>query len=251
MRWDKLRGWHRKWPDLSLRAKCLLLISVPAAATVLMFGVANVLAARNAAAVELVTRALETSREIRRLRAAEADTSAGTRAYFITSQKFFVARARSSLAAFHSARQQLLKLTADSPLQQQRLSRIASSEQAREERMFGGIARFQSGASPLDQLRIELLRVETERRQMEGVLKSMESDSAIQIGAFLSQAARLRAEQGAMTGICLFLGLLGGVAMTLLFARGITGRVDHCPTQLGAVAGGAAPELWRRTKSAH
>ena len=68
-----------------------------------------------------------------------------------------ITRARSSLAAFHSARQQLLKLTADSPLQQQRLSQIASIEQAREELMFGGIARFQSGALPLDRLRTELL----------------------------------------------------------------------------------------------
>ena len=242
MRWEKLRRWCRKWPDLSLRAKGLLLISVPAAATVLMFGVANVLAARNAAAVELVNRALETSREIQRLRAEEADTSAGTRAYFITSQKFFITRARSSLAAFHSARQQLLKLTADSPLQQQRLSQIASIQQVREELMFGGIARFQLGALPLDRLRTELLTIETGRQQMEGVLKSMESDNAKQIGMFLSQVAALRAEQGAMTGICLFLGLLGGVAMTLLFARGITSRVATVQRNLARLAAETAPE---------
>ena len=105
MRGEKLGGWRHKWPNLSLRAKGLLLISVPAAATVFMFGVANILASRNAAAVELVNRALETSREIQRLRAAEAETSAGTRVYFITTQKSFVTGARSSLAAFHSARQ--------------------------------------------------------------------------------------------------------------------------------------------------
>src|SRR5580698_10558316 len=98
MRSEKLRGWRHQWPDLSLRAKGLLLISVPAAAAVFLFGVANILAARHAAAVELVNRALETSAEIQRLRAAEADTSAGTRAYFITAQKPFVAAARSSLA---------------------------------------------------------------------------------------------------------------------------------------------------------
>jgi len=34
MRVEKLRGWRQKWPDLSLRAKGLLLISVPAAAAV-------------------------------------------------------------------------------------------------------------------------------------------------------------------------------------------------------------------------
>jgi signal transduction histidine kinase/DNA-binding response OmpR family regulator len=224
MRGEKLRGW-RKWPGLSPRAKWLLLISVAAAAMLVTFGVSNVLAARNAAAVELVNRGLETSQQIHRLRAAEADTSAGELAYFITAQEHFVTRARSSLAAFRSARQQLLKLTAGNPRQQQQLSRIASIEQAREERMFGGLARFQSGALPLDRLRAEVLGAEADRRQMEDVLKSMESDNANQIGTFLSQVAGLRAEQGALTGIGLLLGLLGGVAIGLLFARGITSRV--------------------------
>ena len=73
---------------------------------------------------------------------------------------------------------------------------------------------------------------------MEGVLKSMESDNAKQIGMFLSQVAALRAEQGAMTGICLFLGLLGGVAMTLLFARGITSRVATVQRNLARLAAG-------------
>jgi signal transduction histidine kinase/DNA-binding response OmpR family regulator len=233
---EKLRGWRHKWPDLSLRAKGLLLISVPAAAAVFMFGVANVLAARNAAAVELVNRALETSREIQRLRAAEADTSAGTRAYFITTQKSFVTCARSSLAAFHSARQELLKLTADSPVQQQRLTQIAFIEQAREELMFGAIARFQSGALPLERLRAEVLSVENQRRQMEGVLKGMENDNTNQIRTFLSQAAGLRVEQGAWTGICLFIALLGGVAMTHLFARAITSRVACVQRNLARLA---------------
>jgi signal transduction histidine kinase/DNA-binding response OmpR family regulator/CHASE3 domain sensor protein len=242
MRGEKLRGWRRKWPDLSLRAKGLLPISVTAAATVFLFGVANVLAARNAAAVELVSRALETSQEIQRLRAAEADTSAGARGYFITAQELFLARARSSLAAFHSTRQQLLKLTAGSPVQQQRLLQIASIEQAREERMFGAIARFQSGALPPDRLRAELLRMETGRQHMETVLKSMESDNATQIGAFRSQTARLRAEQGALTGICLILGLLGGIAIAVLFARRITGSAASVPSDLERLAGESAPE---------
>lgn len=207
-----------------------------------MFGVANVLAARNAAGVELVNRALETSREIQRLRAAEADTSAGTRAYFITTQKSFVTGARSSLAAFHSARQQLLKLTADSPMQQQRLSQIALIEQSREELMFGAIARFQSGALPLDRLRAEVVGVEDQRQQMESLLKAMESDNANQIGAFLGQVAGLRAKQGALTGICLFLGLLGGAAMTFLFARGITSRVACVQRNLARLAAQTAPD---------
>ncbi|MGB6945595.1 MAG: CHASE3 domain-containing protein, partial [Bryobacteraceae bacterium] len=119
------------WQDLSLRSKCLLLISFPAAATVVMFGVANVLAARNWAATELVNRAQRTGQQIQRLSAAETEASAEVRAYFITAQESFVSRTRSSLAEFDSARQHLVNLTADSPADQQRLAQIAAIEHAR------------------------------------------------------------------------------------------------------------------------
>ncbi len=104
------------------------------------------LAARDTAAAELVDRSLETSEEIQRLRAAEAEMSADTRAYFITAREPFLARARSSLQALESSQHKLLDLTADGAVGQQRMVRIGAIEQAREERMFGGIARFRSGA---------------------------------------------------------------------------------------------------------
>jgi signal transduction histidine kinase/CheY-like chemotaxis protein/CHASE3 domain sensor protein len=232
----------RKWPDLSLRTKCLLLISFPAAATVFMFGVANLLAARTAAAGDQVNHALETAREIQRLCAADADMSAEVRAYFITAQESFVTQARSSLATFASSQHKLLNLTAGSPVEQRRLSQIATFERAREERMFGGVARFQSDAFPRDQLRAALREVEDERRQMDDLLKAMDSDNTRQLETSLSRAHSLRAEQGAITGLCLFLGLLGGVAMTLLFARGITGRIANVQRNVASLADGAAPE---------
>src|SRR5271169_2048300 len=105
--------WLPKWLDLSLRAKCLLLISFPAAATVLMFGVANILAARASEAGDRVSRALETGAAIQRLRAAENESSADMRAYFITAQESFAAEASSSLAGFDSTEQKLLALTSD------------------------------------------------------------------------------------------------------------------------------------------
>jgi signal transduction histidine kinase/CheY-like chemotaxis protein/CHASE3 domain sensor protein/HPt (histidine-containing phosphotransfer) domain-containing protein len=234
--------WIRTWPDLSLRTKCLLLISFPAAATVLMFGVANLLAARTAAADDQVNRGLETAREIQRLYAADADMSAEVRAYFITAQEPFVTRARSSLVAFASSQHQLLNLTASSPVEQRRLSQIAAIERTREERMFGGVARFRSDAFPWDQLRAAIGEVEDERRQMDDLLKAMDSDNTRQLEASLSRVRALRARQRAITGVCLFLGLLGGVAMTLLFARGITGRIASLQRNVARLAGGAAPD---------
>ena len=232
----------RKWPDLSLRTKCLLLISFPAAATVLMFGVANILAARNAAAGEVVSHALGIAEGIERLRAAETETSADTRAYFITAQESFVSRARSSLGAFDAARQQLQNLTADAPLQQQRLAQVVALENRREERMFGDIARFRSKELPWDQLRSALRGVEGWRIQMDVLLESMQQDNTHQLERAIRGRDALRGQQAAITGLCLLFGLLGGVAMTLLFARGITSRIDRLQRNLARLPGGAVPE---------
>jgi signal transduction histidine kinase/DNA-binding NarL/FixJ family response regulator len=230
------------WPDLSLRSKCLLLISFPAAATVVMAGVANLLAARNSSAGEQVKRALETGQEIQRLRAEENENSADARAYFITSQPVFASRARSSLAAFDSARQQLLRLTADSPLQQQRLTQLASIEHVREERMFSGIARFLSGVLPWDQVRAAVGDLETDRLQMEAVLLLIEQDNARQLAISFQRTQELRLQQAAITAICLIFGVLGGGAMTLLFARGITRRIGKLQWSVSRLARGATPE---------
>src|SRR3984885_2319301 len=237
-----LQAWPRKWPDLSLRTKCLLLISFPAAATVLMFGMANILAARNSAAAERVSLSLRTGQEIQRLRAAETETSADARAYVITAQESFVAQARSAIAAFDAARQQLFNLTADYPVQQQRPAELAALEHAREERMFGDIARFRAGELPGDQLREAVIRVETGRLRMAALLRAMEQANARQLEMALRLREELRIEQGAITALCLLFGLLGGVATTLLFARGITRRIDRLQRNLARLPGGALPE---------
>ena len=232
----------RKWPDLSLRSKCLLLISFPAATTVLMFGVVNLLAARNSAATELVNRSLQVATEIQRLREAGIETSADVRAYFISAQESFISRTRSSLARFDSARQQLLNLTANNPVQQQRVLQIAAFEHAHEERMFGDIARFRSGELQWGQLGPGLSEVEANRLQIENLLQLMEQDNARQSQVYVEQLGALRGQQSAITGICLCLGLLGGVATTLLFARGITGRVGQLQRNVARLAVGEAPE---------
>jgi signal transduction histidine kinase/DNA-binding response OmpR family regulator len=237
----KLSLWKNKWPDLSLRTKCLVLISFPAAATVLMFGLANILAERNSAGVALVDRAHETAEEIQRLRLADLETTAQARAYIITAQESFASQVRASLAAFESSQHKLLNLTADSAAQQQRLWQVAALEHARVERMFGDFARFRSGALPWDQFRGAVGQVEAERGQKEELLQLMERDNARQLDLFRGKVERLRAEQGAITGMCLFFGLLGGVATTLLFAQGITSRIAHVQRNVAQLSSGAAP----------
>ena len=235
-------SWLPKWRDVSLRAKCLLLIAFPAAAVVLMFCLTSILAARNSTAAAQVQRSLEIAEQVQRLRAAEAEASADARAYVITGQESFVSRGRYSLAAFHSARQQLLNLTADSPLQRQRVGKIAAIEHSLEERMFGDLARFRLGALPLDELRAAVNGGQTQRSRMEKLLKSLEQDNARQRETVSRRASELRVQQGAMVGICAVFGLLGCVAPTILWARSITGRMDRLQRNLARLGIGAIPE---------
>jgi signal transduction histidine kinase/DNA-binding response OmpR family regulator/CHASE3 domain sensor protein len=231
--------WLRSWPDLSLRAKCLLLISFPAAATVLMAGAANILAVRNSAASEQVTRALRVGQEIQRLRASDSETSSQLRAYFITTQESFAGHARASLRSFDSARQKLLNLTADAPWQQQRLAQIAVLDQAREERLFGGVARFRSGDLAWGELRTLLQGGEAEQGQMEEQFRKMEQDNSRQLDVYFGRVNALHRQQTVITGICLIFGLLGGATMTLLFARGITSRIQQLRWNTDRLAAGA------------
>jgi signal transduction histidine kinase/CheY-like chemotaxis protein/HPt (histidine-containing phosphotransfer) domain-containing protein len=234
-------SWLPKWLDLSLRAKCLLLIAFPSVALILMVCLSYIPAARNSTAGALAERSLKTAEEIQRLRAAEAEASADRRAYVITGQESFASRARSSLAAFDSARQQLLNLTADRPVEQQRVTQIASIEHSLEEQMLGDLARFRLGALPLDELRAGMNAVQTQRLRMEELLKSMEQDNTRQLETYSRRTSELRVQQDAITGTCLFFGLLGGVAMTILFARGITSRIGRLRRNLEQLGSGAIP----------
>lgn len=231
-----------KWQDLSLGIKCLLLISFPAAATVFMFGVANLLAARTATAVEQVNRALEISEQIQRLGRAETEISAAARGYFITSQLSFIDQARASLSTFDAALHQILFLTAADPVAQHRAVSIASTEHGREEKLFGSAARFQSGELPLDQLRSEVSNVEQQRQKMAALLKLMEQDNTRELEVLTGCVEALHQQQRTLLAIGLFLGLAGGVAMTLLFARGITRRLATLQRNVRQLASGATPQ---------
>ena len=130
MRLTKFRGWQTIWPDLSLSAKSVLLIALPAAVAVLLLGAANMLTVRDTAAARLVNRSLQTSEELLSLRVAEREMSADIRAYFITAREPFMVRARSSLQALESSQHKLLDLTVDEAVQQQRMVRIGAIEQS-------------------------------------------------------------------------------------------------------------------------
>jgi signal transduction histidine kinase/DNA-binding response OmpR family regulator/CHASE3 domain sensor protein len=228
--------WARRWLDLSLGGKCLLLISLPAAATVAMTGAAYLAGTGTVAAGEQLNASLRIGKAIERLEASEIEMSAQARAYLITSDQSFAGKTREAMAAFNSAWQNLSDLTPDDSFQSQRLAQVAALERSRVERIFEDTARSRSHALPWGQLAAALSAAEAERLEIERILKSMRAGNARAIDASLARANELRSRQNSILAMSVFLGIAGGAAMTLLFARGITSRIGRLQRNIAQLA---------------
>jgi len=232
-------GWLRKWLELSLRTKCLFLISCPVAATVAMAGASYLAGTRTMAAGDRLNLSLRVGGEIERLRTSEIEASAQMRAYLITADEQFASKARETLADFDSAWQQLSDLTTADPDQRRRLVQIATLERSRVERIFGDTARFRSRDLPRRQLDATLHAAEGERLGVERILKTMQAANTGAIDAYLAGVGESRARQNAISAIGLLFGIAGGVTMSLLFAHEITSRVGKLQGTIAQLASGA------------
>ncbi len=230
--------WLAPWLDLSLRAKCLFLISCPAAATVAMVGASYLAGTETKAAAQQLNAGLRISNAIERLKVSGIETSAHMRGYLITSNERLASKARGSIAAFDSAWQNLSDLTRNDPMQRQRLAQLAALQRARVEHVFGDAARLRSGNLSRVQIVPAVNAAEAEWVELERILKSIEAANSAAIDASLVRINELQGRQNAISAICLWFGLAGGTALTLLFARGITSRIGKLERNIARLAAG-------------
>jgi len=230
--------WPRKWLDLSLGTKCLLLIGVPAAATVALAGASYLVGTETTATGSRVNASFRIGNEIERLRASEIETSAQAHAYLITADEPFARKTREALAAFDSTWQILSDLTHDDILQRQRLSEVEALERFRVERIFEDTEGFRSHTLRWDALGKSLNAGEAERMGMERILKTMQEANTRAVDAYLDRAGQLRARRNTILAMGLLLGVGGSAAMLLLAARGITSRIGKLQGNIAQVAAG-------------
>ena len=231
------------WPDLRLRTKGLIVIAVPAAATVLIACASFILGTRASAGEQAVRRSLETGLELQRLKADEAEASAHVRAYLITGQESFAKQARQAIANFDTTLQKISDAVASHPSQTRHVAEIAALERWRVEQIYSATARFQSGTLTPDALRGLLWAKEAERLQMERVMSAMQGEQSRQLEAQSRDVDQVRLELSATTGICVFFGVVGGIVISLLFASGITNRILKLQANVSRLATGGVLEL--------
>jgi CheY-like chemotaxis protein/nitrogen-specific signal transduction histidine kinase/CHASE3 domain sensor protein len=230
--------WLSKWLDLSLRSKCLFLISFPVAAMAAMAGASYLAEAETHAVSQRLNISLQIGNDIERLLRSEIEASADLRAYLITADEPFAAQTRRALADFDRTWQILSGLTSDQPAERQRMVEIAALERSRAEHIFGNMARLESHDLTEPQLAPSMRAAEADRIALERLLKTMEEANTASLGSYLARAAEFRGHHNVIITICLLVGLTGGILMTLLFAHGITGRIGRLHANFARLTSG-------------
>jgi PAS domain S-box-containing protein len=230
--------WLPGWLNLRLRTQALILIAVPAAATVIIACASYVLGAGAASAGQRVRGSLRVQQEMQRLRTFENESSANALAYFTSGDEVFAEKARATIAGFGATRRRLDGLTEDNPVERGRLSEVEAIEGSRVAGILGAMARFQAGALTQAQLLAALRTGESERLRMESVLGAMEEEERGLLEGRLSRVDKLRSFLGATSGFCMFFGVVGGVVISLLYGAGITRRIGKLQENVARLATG-------------
>ncbi len=216
------------------------MVACPATATVMIACAAFLIGTRATRAEQWVNHTLEVREEIQKLRGAALEAIADTRGYLIGGDEVYSDRVRASLATFDTTTQRLVSLTADNPSQQQRLSQISDVERSRQESIYNSLARFRAGVLPAAELRDLVRASDVSRARMEALIRAMEERETNLLADRLQNAESLRAAMRMVTSICLLLGVVGGVIISLLFASGITNRIAKLSKNVNNLATGGA-----------
>ncbi len=219
----------KKWRDLSLRAKGVCVVAIPAAATVAIACLSYALGGRATAAEDWVNQTRQACEEIQRMGALEAEAGAETQALFTTSDERLRRRLGEVTANFDSARGSLAALTTDRATQQARRAQIDALVRSR---------LFLSNTLTTNGRRFSILDANQDRRNMETLIEAMLEEEKRVLSDRLSRAATLRAEIQTISAICVIFGVVGGVVISILFASGITFRIEKLKENVAKLATG-------------
>jgi len=226
------------WSDLRLRSKALILIAVPATATVMIACASYALGTQAVLAEQSVHGGLRIEEEVQRLKAFDLESLAQVRAYFLTADAAFARKTRDAIAGFDVTRQRLAGLVDDNPAQRLRLNEVVTIERSQVEGIFGAMARFEAGGLSPEQVGADLKTREAERLRMESAIGAMEDAELGLLEARFERVSRLRSELFAATGLCMFLGVAGAIAVSLLYGSGITQRIKCLQENVARLATG-------------
>ncbi len=217
----------RRWRDLSLRGKGVIVIAGPILATAISVGLFLISAQKVNEAAEWVRHTIEVKENGATLLGLLSDSETGMRGYLLTRNPTFLEVHAQAVERLPKSIAQLANLVSDNPMQAKRIRlTIAPLVQRRVELEAEVYKVFRQGGSDMKTQKI-LLAGNT----------CMQSARAA-VGTFLDSENRLLAGRRARVAILKrdttwaivltsVIGLVLGVGAVLLFARGIVARVEQ------------------------
>lgn len=228
----------RRWRDIKLGTKGLIVVAAPAAATVLVACAAYLIGSLADKAASQANEAIEASSTVQELKTNEVDESASIRGYLIAGDERLAARIRNSFAEFDGTSKKLARLFASDNSQQQRLQAIAGLQRRRIETILEAVTQFRAGALSRESGRDEVIAAERDRAEMEATIDTMLAEEKRILEGRAADARKLRSRLSAAIGICAIGGVLGGVMISMLFASGITSRIEKLSEKVARLATG-------------
>ena len=218
------RDRGRRWADLPLRRKGLLVVAFPLTGLFLAATMFALAGRKNVDSQASVDRSLAVDAQLRRVLGLVIDIETGIRGFLLTRQEPFLEPAETARAELPTAFDELGSLIADAGQR----TRLAGLRQLVDARLK--ISDELRRLPPADGARApELLRLLGEGKaatdRIRAEVNAMESRQAGLLEREQSRAARANdlARTAAAAGA--LLGLIGGIGSAVLFARGITRRI--------------------------
>jgi two-component system, sensor histidine kinase and response regulator len=214
----------RRWVDLRLRNKGLVVVAIPVAALVLAGAVFLVLQWEQDDARSRVDHTFQVRRQIQTVLADLVNAETGVRGYLLAKQDEFLAPYRSAQSDTSRDLSRLATLVRDNPSQEARARGMESLVGNRLDYLQRLLASATNpGPTPVALLAQSKASMDAVR----GDLSRMDAAEARLLAQRSARQDRLtRWLNGAMAGT-LGLGLLGGVAAAVLFAAGVARRVER------------------------
>jgi signal transduction histidine kinase/CheY-like chemotaxis protein/HPt (histidine-containing phosphotransfer) domain-containing protein len=220
------RSYFKKWADLSLRAKGVVVLAAPITAMILSTVLFFVAKEKNDSAKQWVSHSLEVKERAQELLTLLVDSETGMRGYLLTADPDFLVPHQSAVARFPATSEHLRRLVSDNAQQLELLDNSVIPA-ARE--------RLRLAAETLEVFRTAGLGERVTPRLQHGNATMKIVRSAVQ--AFYTAENRLllqRQQQAASvsrrTGRALigvvFFGICVGLTSVVLFVRAVAGRIE-------------------------
>jgi len=214
----------RHWSHLSLRGKGALVVAIPLTALFVFALLAHNANRREASAAAWTDHTHQVRTNIQTLYTLVAEANNGVRGFLLSERPSFLTPYRQAAATLPGVLSELVQLVQDNPSQRDRAERAGRLVTRQLERLA---ALRQRGLSlPSTALERELAAGKRELDELRRLLERMSRAEEALLAARNERLRQAQAWQEQAVLLNLLFGLVGGLAGTQLFVRGIVNRVE-------------------------